>query len=1126
MKEKNRNRNRKHRKYIKYITVVIFISFFLFNSNVNNVLGDGDYSYYLYNNPILIQTDNAKLFKEKAESSNDFRNFFDTKERTIQPTLIYTSSDNDVGYYLGTQAFFDTNDNSTFLSDELIMDDYSIESLKDFSVNNGSLNDYNPNNQQLDINSEIKDVGFNYTFGNLTVINGSLIYNGNLDYRDSNYSQINSENDYAIYYKHRYNWDNGLDYNITGFTAYTNTTGKTNFLFAIMNTTGYYGIGYQIDVWYIHNNIFRFWKTLDLELSDYPIQDLCIRENYLYLYVKQSEYSFIEVYNLETLDYIKTVYIPIYREYNAFSYVSENDMFYLGSYTEKYFYWITSDLENFYSFYMDYAVYDGFGFDNYFYTFDNYNFRKQSMMGIFDSNISYNRIYQYDNCILVNNSIYLLENCTDYYYDKGGLVNHHSYYGYHISKIDLFHYETKVIYNCSIPNYSDIYRDDKNYKLYFSFSNNITNNISIFVYNYSSEKYDKKLSIYNPKFEIYNILLNSDYYNQPNIFVIINSTTPLNKSELYIDQLVLYRDLSVNKVDIILDFGYRPYIDVYELLVCENIFMDFEMDWYYKISIFNFTLNSYTFIESGFKEVYYHYFENRYYNNSINTIHDYITLYLKIEIFILDDTIKSVLFDSHYLKYTSDSDYNNFHYFRSVYEVCDNSGNPYAYISADFWIYLNFIFFSSSYSLHGDPSTAGLLGYYYNDTILRDINYIEITTLLRYGEGITTTSDIYVLDINIVVNYNLSILIHQQREWDFPREYMELSGVVYTNYFSYNDIYYVCLIGTRNVYGNIGFFDDFIYLPYFNDDLDLAVYIPPTPTPPSMEASEPSLPTGTYWEYTSFRLTTHDLVYFDVGNWTNLEYQQIIPEQYTAKFPYKKEIIDKHDLGDWRFKIGEWKVSFNFIRNALVWILNTILLLLQYFLFLITAGLSFIFMFLGTWIITFLYNVVIFFIYIALVWILWLLYLALYWLWKGLLWIWSNIIIPLLEWIWENVIPIIMEWVIIVIAFVLTALFWMLSLGNIDFWNTYDIIYELLWIIVSELIAWFLVFVSEFPFIMLFILLYLLCVSYLYFRYMVARARGYDLLAQRYYYTFTFFFTPFRIIIDWIKALLDITPEI
>jgi hypothetical protein len=119
-----------------------------------------------------------------------------------------------------------------------------------------------------------------------------------------------------------------------------------------------------------------------------------------------------------------------------------------------------------------------------------------------------------------------------------------------------------------------------------------------------------------------------------------------------------------------------------------------------------------------------------------------------------------------------------------------------------------------------------------------------------------------------------------------------------------------------------------------------------------------------------------------------------------------------------------------------------------------------------------------------------------------------------------------MDWVIMVIAFVLTALFWMLSLGNIDFWDTYDIIYELLWTIVNELIAWFTVFVLNFPFIMLFLLWYTICVLYLYFRYMLARARGYSELAQRYYYTFTFFFTPFRIIIDWIKALLDITPEI
>jgi len=344
------------------------------------------------------------------------------------------------------------------------------------------------------------------------------------------------------------------------------------------------------------------------------------------------------------------------------------------------------------------------------------------------------------------------------------------------------------------------------------------------------------------------------------------------------------------------------------------------------------------------------------------------------------------------------------------------------------------------------------------------------------------------------------------------RNYLNLTGIV-GNY-SYNT-----LNGLRTLCGlNTLTYERFFNIPLFKDTISLqeiTTYI-------FTKENEPQAPSKTYWTYELYELVQDTSFDTEIGNWS-ISFTPIKPQITRAKFFYNEHAIKYSDWGNWEINVGV-KVNLNFIKRWLIDIVNFLYFVLQFAWYLCWASMSYVLTFIGFYIVAFLFNVVIYYIFIGLIWAIWYLYLALLWVLDALIWIWRNLIIPLIEWIWIYVVPVVMDWVVKIIAFFLTCLFWILTLGRIDFWSTYDLIYEMLWIIINELIAWFYIFVDNFEYIIFFIAWYVVIVALLYFRYMLARTRGFDKKAQKIYYTFTFFFTPIKIVIDWIKALLDITP--
>lgn len=410
------------------------------------------------------------------------------------------------------------------------------------------------------------------------------------------------------------------------------------------------------------------------------------------------------------------------------------------------------------------------------------------------------------------------------------------------------------------------------------------------------------------------------------------------------------------------------------------------------------------------------------------------------------------------------------------------------------------------------------------------IETFELNTHVRYG---LNTLDVEITNIlcEVYINSELTLTfmeqdrkyfngIHYKPEFNYTsqnRNYLNLTGVI-GNY-SYN-----CLKGIRCLCGNDGqIYNRFFIVPLFQENIDVQQRTVPQGGVDIQDEPEPPKD-ASYWTYETFRLVSGTTYNSEVGNWS-MEFTPVAVEKYTAKYYYNKEAIDRRSLGNWQFKIGDWKISFNFLRDSLAYVLNLILLFFQYLLYLVVASLSFIFMFLGCYIVAFLYNICIYYIYIGLCYVGWYICVFLLWLWEVVVWIWANIIYPFLEWCYYNLLPAIIDGIIIIIAFLLTCFIYVICLGQIDFWNTYDIVYEILWLIVDFIVEWLLVFSKNMDSILLFLLWYLLNAGLIYFRYLYSRARGNQNRAEQLYYTFQIYISPIVFIWNIIKKLLESTPE-
>jgi len=629
-----------------------------------------------------------------------------------------------------------------------------------------------------------------------------------------------------------------------------------------------------------------------------------------------------------------------------------------------------------------------------------------------------------------------------------------------------------------------------------SFSNY---NFNLINFNYSSIN-DIEIQLYTNALTqdyISSIYISFDNIQSNAIKIITETSLEYNESGKPVIN-TLYFDLCSNEIN---------YIDI-------SIY-NYDIENYYQIKFYqdNLTFNDYSFI---FNESAYYRFNKfklkieSFYSFNFNLFIDKLSL----NITYITQNNAGYIELIHY----------NYRY--------DNTDAEIGYNRLEFQIYNNSIRYRySEINYNTDDYIYAWITY---DISNIAVNNIELQTHVRFG---LNTLDIEIINVyyQIWINYDTMIEFREQSRKDltgiklkssfnftsFNRNYLNLTGII-GNY-SYNSF-----AGMRSLYGSVSeIFHRYFLIPFFSDDIDVTIDID-TDYGSISNPDEPDFPSETYWTYVTFKTQYHGKIPMNIGNWS-IDFAQMEMVQYTAKYPYKSESISRDDLGSWKWKIKftdsfSYTVDFNFMRNAVKTVINTILLLWQLINYLCIAGASYLFMYIGCSILVFIWNTMLYWIFYALIYVFWWIYEGLYLLIAGLMWLYETVIEPFLIWIRDYLLPIIVEFVIYWMSIGITFMIYIITLGQIDFWSTQAIVYDILWIIVIELYNWIITFTNNMEYILLFTIWYLLCVIYLYLRYLIARGRGYKENAERYYYTLTFFIIPIKILFDWIKELLGITP--
>lgn len=292
----------------------------------------------------------------------------------------------------------------------------------------------------------------------------------------------------------------------------------------------------------------------------------------------------------------------------------------------------------------------------------------------------------------------------------------------------------------------------------------------------------------------------------------------------------------------------------------------------------------------------------------------------------------------------------------------------------------------------------------------------------------------------------------------------------------------------------------------------------------------------TYWNYTSFRLETQSVEnvsfsrnyteYNESTNDTiektyefNYNYNLYYVKSQINQFYYTTQTINSEDWGNWVVRIRalggiiDYEMSFNWFRDLIVRFLNTMIFLIQIVLYLLTIAFNYLLVWLFLQIIVLLWNYPIKWLVYAVIGIVFWISFFFVWFWNQIVIVWKQIIEPIITWLWDwlltrVIIPFVtwlrndglrqlvnlyLTWT----AFMITVILFVLTLGAIDFNETWNVISNLLIQINNFVFEFMNVFLENFVLFLGFGATYILLIGLIYIKYIYTKSRGYITRSNR-----------------------------
>lgn len=330
--------------------------------------------------------------------------------------------------------------------------------------------------------------------------------------------------------------------------------------------------------------------------------------------------------------------------------------------------------------------------------------------------------------------------------------------------------------------------------------------------------------------------------------------------------------------------------------------------------------------------------------------------------------------------------------------------------------------------------------------------------------------------------------------------------------------------------------NNFLDVGSFSSDLKFwESFSDPTPEPePPDEPKQP--PDSEYWTYESCTIqkkTTKTVVFQTTIPYNNETYQhnttynfdEVEGTTYTAKFYYWSKPIKERWLGNWKLDIKAKGSTINVfdanpVRNSIVFIFNRMLYWLQRTFFLCWSSLSYIITYIPCyWIVPVFWNIICY-------WVIYAFVFVGFWFVAGLIYLVGNLwfyILWFIEFMINVVIPFVVYYIIVpIMAFILALVFWVISMGQADFWELYNNFHSILTELADFMLGLTMEIFENLPAVLLYMVLYILFTFLLLFRYQVVRAKGLVRRTEECKIAFDVYYFPIQTVVNTVIKLKEI----